>query len=270
MAASGDAAAKALDIELVELPKWNCCGATFPLATDNLLALIAPTRTLVNARKEGDRLVTLCAICYNVLQRTNNALQAAPDKRKRINDFIEADYTGDLRVEHLLGVLRNEIGFESLSQRVTKKLAGLKVAPYYGCLLLRPYSEIGLDDPEAPTILDDLLRSLGADVIDFPHKTECCGAYLSVNSPQVTDELSRAVLNSAVRHGAEVLATACPLCQYNLNSRQAGSATVMPVLYFTQVLALALGLEGEALVLEDQLVDARPLLASKGLVEAHP
>ena len=270
-ATSGEASARALGIDLVELSQWNCCGATFPLATDNLLALVAPTRILLNAQKEGDHLVAFCSICYHVLKRTNRLLREEADKREKINLFIEEEYRGEVRVFHLLELLRDEIGFEALSERVQKRLQGLRVAPYYGCLLLRPFQEIGLDDPEEPRILDDLLASLGCEVVEFSHKTECCGSYLAMSSSEVTRELSYAVLHSALASGAQAVVTSCPLCHFNLDYRQGEMAahypdfTQIPILYFTQLLGIALGIESDTFGLADHYVDPRPLLVSRGL-----
>jgi len=271
-ATSGQASARALGIDLVELSQWNCCGATFPLATDNLLALVAPTRILLNAQKEGDHLVTLCSICYHVLKRTNRFLREEKDKREKINLFIEEEYRGEVQVFHLLELLRDEIGFEELSKRAEKRLRGLRVAPYYGCLLLRPSQEIGLDDPEEPRILDDLLASLGCEVVEFPYKSECCGSYLAMNASEVTRELSYLILRSALASGAQAMVTSCPLCHFNLDYRQGEMAAhypgfaQIPVLYFTQLLAMALGIENEAFRLADHHVDPRPLLVSRGLM----
>ncbi len=269
---SARASARALGIELVELPQWNCCGATFPLATDNLLALVAPTRILLEAQRQGERLATLCSICYNVLKRTNRLLRENEEKREKINLFIEEEYKGEVRVLHLLEILRDEVGFEKLKERVEKRLEGLKVAPYYGCLLLRPQGEIGLDDPDDPTILHDLLRSLGCEVVDFPFKTECCGSYLAVSSAAVTTELSYNILSSALREGAEVVVTSCPLCQFNLDYRQErmrkehSGFSFIPILYFTQLLGIALGLDSGDYGFEKHYIDPRPLLAEKNLI----
>jgi len=276
--ASGRAVAKALGLELEELPDWNCCGATFPLAVDNLLAMTGPTRVLVEARAHGERLATLCAICYNVLKRTNHFLQSDDEKRDRINYFIEADYGGDLRVLHFLEILRDELGFEALKQRVDqarketgKSLEGLKVAPYYGCLLLRPEKELQLDNCEDPRILEDLLAAIGCDPVDFSHRVECCGSYLLVTSPDLAADMSYAVLQSAAHNGAHLLVTACPLCQYNLDHKQAEMARQhpgfkpLPVLYFTQLMGLALGLASDDWGWELHHVDPRPVLAGHGL-----
>jgi heterodisulfide reductase subunit B len=269
---AGRAAAEALGFELVELSQWNCCGATFPMAIDNELALVGPTRILLQAQQEGARLVTLCSICYNVLKRTAGFLQENEEKRERINLFVEEAYAGGVQVLHLLEILRDELGFEALGARIEKPLEGLQVAPYYGCLLLRPQSEIGLDDPDEPTILHDLLASLGCEVVDFPNKTECCGSYLTVSAATAAEELAYTILRSAQREGAEVAVTSCPLCQFNLDYRQAEmdrkhpDFTPLPVLYFTQLLGIALGLDSTDYGFENHYVDPRPLLREKGLV----
>ncbi|MBN1979161.1 MAG: CoB--CoM heterodisulfide reductase iron-sulfur subunit B family protein [Anaerolineae bacterium] len=269
---AGRAAAEALGFELVELSQWNCCGATFPLAVDNELALVGPTRILLQAQRESTRLATLCSICYNVLRRTAGFLRENEEKRERINLFVEEAYRGEVRVLHLLEILRDELGFEALSERIASPLEGLRCAPYYGCLLLRPQSEIGLDDPDEPTILHDLLASLGCEVVDFPYKTECCGSYLTVSAAAAAEELAYAILRSAQQEGAEMVATSCPLCQFNLDYRQAEmdrkhpDFTPLPVLYFTQLLGIALGLDSTDYGFGDHYVDPRPLLREKGLV----
>ncbi len=270
--AAGRASARALGFELAELSEWNCCGATFPLATDNELALVGPARVLLQAQQEGARLATLCSICYNVLKRTAGFLRENEEKRERINLFIEEEYEGEVRVVHLLEILRDELGFEVLNERVEKSLEGLRVAPYYGCLLLRPQGEIGLDDPDEPTILHDLLANLGCEVVDFPNKTECCGSYLTVSATAAAEELAYTILKSAQREGAEMVVTSCPLCQFNLDYRQAEMGrkhpdfVPLPVLYFTQLLGIALGLDSTDYGFENHYVDPRPLLREKGLV----
>ncbi len=264
---SGRAVAAALDMPLDELADWQCCGATFPLATDNTMALIAPARILIQAEQtRADKLTTLCAICYNVLKRTETALHKHPEQLERINWFVSTDdttagqtYQGRVRVTHFLQLLRDDLGWKSLAARVTQPLKGLKVAPYYGCLLLRPPSEIGLDDPDAPVILADLIAALGAEPVDFPFKGECCGSYLAVNKPDVPTALSGTIVDSARKNGAQAIVTACPLCQYNLDIKQKGAGAGVPVLYFTQLLAVALGLGDEARALTGHYVNPAPL-----------
>jgi len=260
---SGRAVAKALDLELEELPEWQCCGATFPLATDDSMALIAPTRMLYQAQQAGERLTTLCAICFHVLRRSQALLERDPEMLDRINWFTEQEYTG-VQVTHFLEILRDDLGWDTLAERVVRPLEGLKVAPYYGCLLLRPYDEIGLDDPENPTILHDLIRALGAEAVDFPYSIECCGSYLTVKEPQVSETLSEDVVASARENGADVIITACPLCQFNLDYPQreteAGqTGNEIPTLYFTQLMAVALGLPEEDWGIEEHYVAAGSL-----------
>jgi len=264
---SGRAVAAALDMPLDELKDWQCCGATFPLATDNSMALVAPTRLLTQAQKSGGHVTTLCAICFHVLRRTQNFLGEHPEMLERINWFTEETYEGKARVSHFLELLRDDIGWEKVNQKVTRPLKGLKVAPYYGCLLLRPFSEIKLDDPEEPRILNECLAALGAEVIDFPFKDECCGSYLLVSKPDLPKKLSMDILNSARQHGAQAIVTACPLCQFNLDypQRTGGGMTLkntMPVLYFTQLMAIALGLEESTWGMDTHYVDPRLLFTS--------
>ncbi len=270
---SARAVAATLGLELEELPEWQCCGATFPLMLDDSMALIAPTRILYQAQQAGDRadspnpMTTLCAICFNVLRRSQALLERDPDMLERINWFTEQEYRGDVRVAHFLELLRDDLGWESLAERVARPLAGLRVAPYYGCLLLRPYEEIGLDDPEAPTIMHDLVRALGAEPVDFPYNIECCGSYLTVKEPEVPEMLSKEIVASAREHDAQVIITACPLCQFNLDYPQreteAGRAgDEIPTLYFTQLMAMALDLPEETWGFEEHYVDPRSLIAA--------
>ncbi len=205
---SGRAVAAALGMAFEEITGWQCCGATFPLATDNSMALVAPTRILAQAEKAGDTVATLCAICYHVLKRTQAALARDADMLERINWFTENPYHGGVRVVHFLEMLRDQLTWEGLRAQVKRPLGGLKVAPYYGCLLLRPAKEMQLDDPERPTILHDCLLALGAEVIDFPYAVECCGSYLAVEKAEVPDRLAHTIIASARANGADALVTA--------------------------------------------------------------
>jgi heterodisulfide reductase subunit B len=266
---SGRAVAKVLDMTLEELPEWQCCGATFPLATDDSMALIAPTRMLLQTEKSGGHTTTLCAICYHVLKRTQVFLTHHPDSLERINWFIEESYQGKARISHFLELLREDLGWETVSERVTYPLHQLKVAPYYGCLLLRPQKEIGLDDPDNPTILHDCLTAIGCEVVDFPYQTECCGSYLTVTKPDLPEKLSMDILTSARRNGAQAIVTACPLCQFNLDSVQRAARedqittdNDLPVLYFTQLMAVALGLDQSAWGVDPHCVDVLMQIAS--------
>jgi heterodisulfide reductase subunit B len=263
---SGRAVAAALGMAFEELAEWQCCGATFPLVVDDSMALIAPTRILYQAQEAGERLTTLCAICFHVLRRSQALLDRDPEMLDRINWFTEQEYHG-VQVTHFLELLRDDLGWDALSERVRRPLTGLRVAPYYGCLLLRPHDEIGLDDPEDPVILHDLVRALGAEPVDFPFNIECCGSYLLVKEPHVPETLSGDIVTSARERGAQVIVTACPLCQFNLDYPQreteAGrTGNEVPILYFTQLMAIALGLPEEDWGFENHYVDVAPLLAA--------
>jgi len=265
--ASARAAGEALEIHFDELPDWTCCGATFSMPADSAMGLAAPTRILAAAREAG-KLLTLCSFCYNTLKRTNHVILTDPERRTKVTNFIEQEYDGSVRTVHLLEVLRDEIGFEALAKRVVRTLAGLKVAPYYGCLLLRPAEEVAFDDPERPTILEHCLRSLGCTVVDFPHKTECCGSFVSVSDRHAAAECSARILETAAGLGAELLAVSCPLCQYNLDRNQGELRAArrrfagLPVVYFSQLLALALGCDESCLHLDQHAVDPRPRLSA--------
>jgi heterodisulfide reductase subunit B len=257
--ASARTASAALDILLEELPEWTCCGAAFATAGDSAMGLVAPARILASARP-ADRLLTLCSFCYHTLKRTNHALAHDAERRAKVANFIEADYQGEVRPVHLLEVLRDELGFDALASRVRVRLGGLRAAAYYGCLLLRPPEEMQFDDPERPALLESLLRALGCEVVEFPHATECCGSFLSVSAPEAAADCSNRILTAAGKRGAQVVVTSCPLCQHNLDRAQGGAGR-LPILYFTQVMALALGCGDGSLCLEAHAVDPRPALS---------
>ena len=264
--------ARAVGFEMAELIQWNCCGATFPLTPDNLIALTAPAKVLANAKKEGDTLTTLCSVCYNVLKRTNKVLKDDKEKRGVITGFMEEEYDGSVEVVHFLEVLRDKLGFGKVKEAVKKPLKGLKVGSYYGCMLLRPFEDMGIDKAESPTVMEDLFRALGAEPVFFPNRIECCGAHLAMDNEGIVKRLSGNVLTSAVDNGAEIVVTSCPLCQYNLENSQSQIASEaagynpVPVVYFTQLLGLALGQSIDTLGFDKNRWDALPLLKDKGLL----
>jgi heterodisulfide reductase subunit B len=258
-----------LGFQLKELNNWVCCGAAFPLATDNLMALLPPARILANAREEGTTLTTLCSVCFNVIKRTNRLLREDGEKRDKINNFIEKNYQGDLRILHYLEILKKDIGFSQVKQKVKRPLLGLKVAAYYGCMLLRPFEEMEFDDKERPTIFEEFLEALGAEAIGFPFNIECCGSFQSVGSPEVATECAHNILCSAMKEGAEVVTTSCPMCAFNLDQKQAEikqkylDFKEIPVLYFTQLLGIAMGRDYRALGFVQNGVDPLPILKVK-------
>jgi len=262
-----------LGLEVDELGRWNCCGTVFSLAADDLIHHVAPVRNLILSKEaKAEAMMTLCAMCYNTLKRTNERVKKSPDDRETINRFMDAEglaYNGDVKVLHLLELLRDEIKFENVAKKVVKPLAGLKVASYYGCLLVRP-KDIGLDDVENPQVLENLTRALGATAVDFPHKTECCASYQTVDNPGVVAERTFQILTSARNAGAEVVSVSCPLCAFNLDNRQVQVVErhpdfkKIPVVYFTQLLGMALGCPEEALRFDLHDVDPKPVLREKG------
>lgn len=277
---STKASSKALGIDLVELPRWNCCGTVHALAKDDVMHHLAPIRNLLRVeemKQEGlvdeKRVVALCAMCYNTLKRSNQAFNADPDKAGKVRESMNNEanvYSGQVEVEHLLETLRT-LGWDKVQARVTKPLNGLKVAPYYGCLLLRPRG-IGIDNADNPTIMEDLLHALGAEVIDFGYKQKCCGSYHTVYMKDVVADLSNRILTQAQAAGADIVATACPLCEYNLGNRQTEVAkkyprfNSIPIVYFTQLMALAFGLSEDDMAFGMNKPDPRPILKGKELI----
>ena len=271
---SAIAVAASLGVEMIELERWNCCGGVYSLAKDDLMHQVAPVRNLVRVQQVGsERMVTLCAMCYNTLKRANLLVKEDEEKRGKINNFMdrEEDYRGGVRVLHMLELLRDEIGLQRIAEGVTRSLEGLKVAPYYGCLLLRP-AEIGVDDMEEPAVMKDILECAGIEGIDIPYKAECCGSYQTVNQVDVVVERTHRILGSAVKRGADALAVSCPLCFFNLDRRQKELKEVyrgftgIPIFYFTQLLAIAMGAGAETCDFSLHHIDPRPLLERKGLI----
>jgi len=249
--ASAKACARALGTDLKEMQGWLCCGAVCSNTSDNLMTQAGPNRILARAQAEGNSLVTLCAGCYNVLKRTSIQAKRNRERQERINDFNEEPFTGDVNVLHLLEVLRDFVGFDTIREKVKIRLQGLPVGAYYGCLLLRPSREMQLDDPHRPTVIEDLLESTGCAPVEYPSRTECCGSYLSVPSPETIQRLSGAIVKSARSNGAKLIAVSCPLCKYNLELSQVHEPEPMPIVYFTQLLGIALGLSQQDLELDD-------------------
>jgi len=275
------ATAEKLGIELVEPERWNCCGTVHSLSTDDVMHHLAPVRNLLRVEQLSDagevdskQVVTLCAMCYNTLKRSNTVFNTDNDRKKKIRDNMykeDTQYSGNVEVLHYLEVLR-EIGWDKVKEAAVKPLNGLKVAPYYGCLLLRPRG-IGIDDTDNPTVMEDLLEALGAEAVDFAYSQKCCGSYNVVHMKDVVADLAYKILSQAEAAGADMLITACPLCEYNLGPIQAEVEKrypvfkSIPVVYFTQLMALAFGLGEEAAAFTGNEPDPRPLLREKGLLE---
>ena len=236
------ASAEALGFTLEELADWQCCGAVYPMAKDEIATKLSSVRALVAARDEGQELVTLCSACHNVIKQVNHDMKTDADIALRANNYMKLDvpYNGETNVLHFLEVLRDRVGFDKVKAAVKNPLTGRKIAAYYGCLLLRPGKVMQFDDPENPTILEDFIRAIGAEPVIWGMRNECCGGYIAAESrEQARAQSSRVVANAAVK-GADTVITACPLCLYNLSKNGGGE---LPVVYFTELLAEALGVK---------------------------
>ena len=259
--------AKELGINLIELEDWNCCGSSPFGSVDKLEAACIAARNLAMAEKAGFDLVTPCSNCYVVLHSTNDHLKELPKLKEQVGKALAAaklDYKGGVRVRHLAEVLYTDITPEVLKTKVKKELKGLKVAPYYGCQLVRPN---GFDDPESPHSLDELVASLGADVVSWELKARCCGSSLVMSETDVALDLINKLLRNATENGAECIVTPCPLCQINLDAYQRmvnskfKTKYNIPVLFVTQLIGIALGIKADALGLDRNIVSPMKVLA---------
>ena len=267
---------RALDVELEELEDWNCCGATACFNLDDVLANTLIARNLAMAEKQGLDFVAPCSACYKNSYATNNYIKEDEDLAKHINFALEADdlqVSGDINVYHLIDIFADDIGAEEIKKKVTTPLKGLKVAPYYGCQIVRPRKNG--ENVEDPQFFEEILRAMGADAVDFANKTRCCGAALLITNRKAALNMIRILLQNALKSGAEIIATACPLCQVNLEVYQTqvneefGTDFSIPVLYFTQLMGLALGIAPEKLGIGSELVSALPILSQFLEKEAH-
>lgn len=241
------ACAEALGVTLEELPDWQCCGGVFNTSKDEIATKLSAVRALSAAGKAGQPLVSVCSACHNVLKQTNAAMQNDSEFASHVNHYITqtgqgqmAPYHGETTVLHYLELLRDVIGFDKVKSCVKYPLTGKKIGAYYGCLLLRPSSVMAMDDPENPQILEDFIRAIGAEPVIYAMRNECCGGYMTLEEKSLAQKKSTAVLDNASSAGADLLVTACPLCKYNLDKN---GQNPLPVVYFTELLAEALGIK---------------------------
>ncbi len=272
---STQAIAKPLGIAWDELEDWNCCGATEYISLELLpaFALIGRNLAIAEAQKAhngSESLVAPCSACYINLRKTDHYLRESQALAGQVNEALEAGglhYTpGAIKVRHLLDVVVNDIGYDAVRAKVVRPLAGLRVAPYYGCFILRP-DFASIDDPEYPMILDKLLEALGAEVVDYPVKGQCCGGHMTQISESTSMELIHYLIKAAADREADAIVTVCPMCQLNLDAFQGDmnrhfkTDYRMPVLYFTQMMGLAFGLTPRALGIGKGLVSAEAALS---------
>lgn len=257
----------ALGIDIQDVPDWICCGATPGHSQSESLGVALSVQTLINSRQISDRMVVQCASCYNRAKVSNEMMRTRPELRAVVEDAVGRTYAGEVEVLHLLQVLERDLGAQAIAERIVRPLAGLKLACYYGCLLVRPPEIMNFDDPENPTIMERILRPTGAELIEnWSHKVECCGAAFAMSRTDVVTRCVNGILTAARDAGADAVVVACPMCQANCDMRQTeanktfGQNLAMPVLYYTQLLGLALGLEPRKLGLHRLLTPADDLL----------
>jgi heterodisulfide reductase subunit B len=261
--ASTRAVFDALGIGLVELPDWNCCGASSAHAVERDLAVLLPGRNLLLAQRSGMDMVVPCAACYGRLRHAQQALEGSEELRDRLVAAVGIPWEGGVVVESALSVVASlEPG--EIEGRVRLPLQRLRVVPYYGCLLARPRGVTGERNPDNPTSLDRVLALLGADVVEWSYKTDCCGGSLSLSRRDLAGRLVNRLVGKAVEAGAEGIVTACPMCQANLEMRQSGREH-LPVFYFTELMGLSFQLDEIGSWWAMHLIDPMPLFQSTGL-----
>jgi len=271
------AVADLLGIRLVEIDDWNCCGATEYFTQDELVACSVIARNLAIVDPQLDQLVAPCAACYLNLKKTDRLMAEHPEMNAKVNEALGAGglsyRPGRVRVRHLLDVMYTDLGEAAIRDKVVRPLVGLRVAPYYGCQIVRPLN--GFDSPEYPTKLDELLRWLGAEVVDYPVKAHCCGGHMTQISEPQAFELIRRLLQSAVEYEADLILCMCPMCQLNLDAYQGQvngffrTRFHVPIVFFTQMLGVAFGLDLAEVGFGKELVAAAPVIQARlGLAPA--
>ncbi|MCX6552517.1 MAG: CoB--CoM heterodisulfide reductase iron-sulfur subunit B family protein [Acidobacteria bacterium] len=257
-----------LGLALEEIPDWNCCGATSYMSISEDKAVALAARNLALAEQMKAEVVAPCAACYLVLTKAQHMMGEYPALAEKVRKGLGAaglTYEGHVTVRHPLDILVNHVGLDAVRAKVTRPLAGYRVAPYYGCQVVRPYG--AFDDPLRPQTLDRLMAAAGAEVVDYPLKAHCCGGSLMGTMEDIGVRMNFLLIKEARARHANVMATLCPLCQYNLEAYQGKMRhrfhedATLPIVYFTQLLGLAFGLEPKALGLQRNFVTAEPLPA---------
>jgi len=260
------AVSKALDIELNEIKGWTCCGASAAHQTDRKLAVSLASANLLLAKQMGMDMVVNCAACYNRSKVANYEIISSEEIRESVADNLGETYDGSVPVRHFIEILLKDIGPVKLRKKIVNPLKGLKVAPYYGCYLVRPPEATNFDDPENPTIIESLIDVMGGENVEWSGKVDCCGGMQNLTRTEITVRRSAAVIEMAQAAGAECIAVACPMCQISLDVRQAdmekllGRQYNMPVIYVTQLLGLAIGLSPTELGLNKLMVNPLAVL----------
>ena len=255
-----------LGIGLTEIDDWNCCGATSYISMNKVAAYAISARNLAYAEKMGMNVCAPCSSCYTILSKVNRHMRWGAEHKNEINEALAAaglSYSAKLEVLHPLDIIVNYYGIERVVERIRRPLDGLKIAPYYGCQIVRPIGRF--DDREDPQALDNLFGAIGGEIVPFPAKVRCCGGMLMTTYEDVALRLNRDILTAAVENGAQILITTCPLCQINLEAYQKrinqtfGTSFKIPIVYFTQVLGLALGFSPEEMLMNQLMIPMKDL-----------
>jgi heterodisulfide reductase subunit B len=254
-----------LGIELKELSDWNCCGASAGHATSAKISLALPSRNLAIAEQEAAQLAVSCPACFLRLKKADYEFKHSPQARREILEVIKRPYGGKVKIRHILEILHRDVGLLEIAKKVKKRLTGLKVASYYGCLLVRPPEVTCFDDPENPTMMDEMVEALGCEAVDWSGKVDCCGAGLALTRTDIVSHLVEEVTGAARTAGVHAIVCACPLCQVNLDTRQRG-ADPIPVFYFSELLGLAFSLPGSRKWFRKHLVRPERLLTNLTLM----
>jgi heterodisulfide reductase subunit B len=260
---------EALDLELVEPPGWICCGSSPAHTTDPLLAGYYAILNLSLVERMGlSQMVAPCLGCYQRFKAGDHEMKRDPELAARVAERIGYEYQGTVETFHVVDTLLQRVGIDAIRDRVEKPLTGLRVASYYGCATTRPPKYTGAENPENPTCMEEIVEALGAEPVDWSYKTDCCGGSLGISQTSLALELSAKVIENAQACGADIIINACPLCQVNVESRQVQMdlGFEMPVLYITQLMALAFGLEEKKSELGKNMVDPRPILRERGIL----
>ncbi len=263
---------KELDVSLKEIPDWNCCGASPAHYLNEELAVALPYRNLVNAEEASlEQVISPCPACYSHLKHVHELVGKDPALAKRLQVLAGKGYEGKVRSKHFLDFIKEDVGPERLKSSLKTSLKGLKVASYYGCLTRLP--GVDIDDRENPVLMDEIVGAIGGEPLDWSHKTECCGASLSVTRTEIALRLTRSVLEAALEKGAECIAVVCPLCQSNLDTRQGdinkvyGTNYTLPILYISQLIGLTQKIAFSELGLDRLIINPMNLLFEKGIIE---
>jgi heterodisulfide reductase subunit B len=272
---STQAVAEKLNLNLVEPEGWKCCGTSPAHNTNHYRAVKLPMETLAIAEEMGHRYMTMpCAACFSRFRIAMHEVELDPELRQKIADDIGFVYSGNIKVDSLLTTITDRVGYEAVKEPVVKPLEGLRVACYYGCLLTRPPDVTGAEHHEYPMNMDHLMEVLGAEPVDWSYKTDCCGGSLSLSTLEIALDLSHKILANALEVGADLIVTACPLCHANLDLRQTqineefGGQFDIPIVYFTQLMGVAYGLDGKTLGMDKHFSDAIGLLKERELLPA--